>query len=439
MRSLPHLMTRVFDAPLCITKPKLEIILATLNDELDLGLASVDLEAAKVEAAKRDRSRPYYVTSDGIAQISIHGTLVRRAGGLDTLSGLRSYAQIENEVLDAATDSQVRGILLDIDSPGGEVAGMFDLVDQVKEAAELKPMYAAANDNAFSAAFLLASAAEKIFVTRTGGTGSVGALAVHLDQSGANEQAGKKYTVVRSGVRKAEHNPLEPLTEDARSSLQSRVDDVRELFISEVVKNRNLTADHVRSTEAQAYYGEQAMEVGFADKIGTLEDAHRALVESLEAKALGIGKPSQDKEEASTDPRGSDTATTTSPEEAEMDPKDGAEVATEELTAEEMETIEQLRREGALEERQRCARIEQLCKAAGRSDLAGRFIDAELEPYQVGEKLLDLRVQEDGVELDTNVGPEETELGLAADAEPTVQEQQTKIDVEDIYSRLRQA
>ena len=143
------------------------MILSVLNEELNLGIETVDIEAAGLEA--RGRSRPYHVTSDGIAQIAIHGTLVRRVQGLDALSGLRSYDQIREEVLDAATDPQVRGILLDIDSPGGEAAGMFDLMSVLREAAEMKPMYAAANDDALSAAYGIASVAKQIFVTRTGG------------------------------------------------------------------------------------------------------------------------------------------------------------------------------------------------------------------------------------------------------------------------------
>ena len=435
MRSFPHLLARVFDAPLFISRPKLDVILSVLNEELNLGIETVDIEAAGLEA--RGRSRPYHVTSDGIAQIAIHGTLVRRVQGLDALSGLRSYDQIREEVLDAATDPQVRGILLDIDSPGGEAAGMFDLMSVLREAAEMKPMYAAANDDALSAAYGIASVAKQIFVTRTGAAGSVGAIAVHLDESKANEQAGKNYSVLRAGARKAEHNSLEPLTEEGRASLQAELDRLHELFVNEVAESRQLDPQRVRETEAQVYHAENAVTAGFADEVGTLEDAHRALVQELEDGVIGNGDAKEAPENAEEkNPRGSDTATTTSPEEAEMETKDGADVAAMELTAEERARVE---KDAVEKERERVKKIGHLCGIAGRSDLAKKFAESELEPHQVSEKLLELRAQDDGVEIDTAVDPEEIELGPAADAEPTVEEQQAKIDVEDIYSRLRKA
>ena len=405
MKSYPHLMARVFDTPLFISKPKLEVILSVLNEQLELGMETAGVGAADTKSPER----AYHVTSDGVAQIPIHGTLVRRAQGLEALSGMRSYDQIREEVLDAATDPQVRGILLDIDSPGGEAAGMFDLMSDLREAAEMKPIYAAANDDALSAAYGLASIARQIFVTRTGSAGSVGVIAVHLDESKANEEAGKQYTVLRAGARKAEHNSLEPLTEDGRASLQAELDRLHELFINEVAASRQIDPKQVRATEALVYHADNAVSAGFADQVGTLEDAHRALVQELEAGVIGENHTEHEE-------------TNTSGEET--------------MNAEERAQIE---KEAVERERQRVARIEQLCDIAGRSDLAKQFAKGDFEPHQVSEKLLELREKADGVEIDTAVAPEEIELGKAADAEPTVQEQQAKIDVEDIYSRLKQA
>ena len=437
MKSYPHLLARVFDTPLFIDKPKLEVILSVLNNELGLGIEVGQIDAADIK--NRDRSRAYHVTADGIAQIPIHGTLVRRAHALDALSGIRSYEQIRNEVQDAATDPQVRGILLDIDSPGGEASGMFDLMADLREAADMKPVYAAANDDALSAAYGIASVAKQIFVTRTVSAGSVGVIAVHLDESGANEQAGKKYTVMRAGARKAEHNSLEPLTEEGRESLQEELDRLHTLFIDEVAESRNLDPKQVRKTEAQVYHAENAVTAGLADQVGTLEDAHKALVQELEDAVLSINGEETDDDtpgEDSKPERGSDTATTTSLEEAEMETTDGADVAAMELTAEKRARVE---KEAVEKERERVARIEHLCGIAGRPDLAKKFAKLGIEPHQVSEKLLELKANEDGVELDTNVGPEGVELGPAVTAEPTVEEQQAKIDVDDIYSRLRKA
>ena len=93
-------------------------------------------------------------------------------------------------------------MLLDVDSPGGEVGGLFDLADEVFSVREKKPCYAIANDEAFSAAYALASSAHRLFVTSTGGVGSVGVIAIHMDQSGWDEKVGRKYTAVFAGARK---------------------------------------------------------------------------------------------------------------------------------------------------------------------------------------------------------------------------------------------
>ena len=333
--------------------------------------------------------------------------------------------------MDAATDPQVRGILLDLDSPGGEAAGMFDLMNDLREAADAKPIYAAANDDALSAAYGIASVAKQIFVTRTGSAGSVGVISVHLDESKANEKAGLKYTVLRAGARKAEHNHLEPLTEKGRESLQANLDRLHALFISEVAENRHMDPKQVRETEAQVYHADDAVDVGFADRVGTLEDAHRALVQELEEGVIGTREAAVESDtpgeaEDSTIERGSDTATTTSPKEAEMKGTKGAEVAAMKLTAEQKEEV---RKEAVEAERQRVKQIEHLCGIADRPNLASKFAEAGLEPSQVSEKLLEIRAGTDGVEIDTAVGPEDLELGKAATAEPTVQEQQAKIDV----------
>ena len=195
--SYPHRTAqRVFDTPLLISRPKAEIILTALRPKLGLEIPAEVVaahDAALLESGRKRRA--LNITHEGVAVVSVLDTLVGRKYGLDALSGLTSYDELQEEILEAATNPSVRGILLDIDSPGGEVAGLFDLVDVLTEARDLKPIWAVANDNAFSAAYGIATAAERLYVTRTAGVGSVGAIAVHLDRSQANESAGLTYTV----------------------------------------------------------------------------------------------------------------------------------------------------------------------------------------------------------------------------------------------------
>jgi signal peptide peptidase SppA len=293
---LPHLAGRVFGVPLLIQPQKLSVILQAIGPRVGIP-DPVALEEVIVPVAmpmddgldgagpdkERDR-KPYMVTPDGIAVIGISGTLVKKASWLDTESGLQSYESIRSQFGDAVADPRIRGILLDVDSPGGEVGGLFDLADEIFAARQEKPVYAVANDEAFSAAYALASSAEKLFVTRTGGVGSVGVIAVHLDQSGFDEKVGRKFTAVYAGARKNDFSTHQPLTDDARATLQTEIDWLYEIFVGAVGRNRDLKAALVRNTEAGLFYGEKALSAGLADRVGTFDQAVAAVVEAAKAR-----------------------------------------------------------------------------------------------------------------------------------------------------------
>jgi ClpP class serine protease len=132
----------------------------------------------------------------------------------------------------------VRAILLDVDSPGGETGGVFDLADRIRAASRVKPVWAVANDMAFSAAYALASAAERVFVSRTSGVGSIGVIALHADQSAKDEQDGVRYTTVFAGARKNDLNPHAPLSDEAFAGLEAEVNRVYDLFVGTVAQHR---------------------------------------------------------------------------------------------------------------------------------------------------------------------------------------------------------
>lgn len=215
----------------------------------------------------------YDVTPEGIAVIPVFGTLVRRTVGLEAQSGLTSYASLGQQLAEAVADPKVKAILLDVDSPGGEAGGVFDLADQLFAARKAKPIWAVANEEAFSAAYAIAAAASKIYVSRTGGVGSIGVIAVHLDQSQAEADAGLKYTAIYAGARKNELSPHEPLSDPARASLQTEVDRVYEMFVATVARARGFAPDAVKATEAALFFGADAVAAGLADKLGTFDDA----------------------------------------------------------------------------------------------------------------------------------------------------------------------
>ncbi len=289
---LPRLAVRVFDEPLLIRPRKLYVILQAIGPRLGLTTNDVDVIAARMpmddeEDELDDEARagkPYDVTPDGIAIIGVSGTLVKKAGWMDAWSGLQSYEMIRAEFMDAMMDPRIQGILLDVDSPGGEVGGLFDLAGEIFSARKEKPVYAIANDAAFSAAYALASSADRLFVTSTGGVGSVGVIAIHVDQSGFDEKVGRKYTAVFAGAKKNDFNPHEPLSDSARDDLQIQIDSLYDMFVTLVGQNRQMKAALVRNTEAGLFFGAKAISAGLADEVGTRDQALAAVTQAVKAR-----------------------------------------------------------------------------------------------------------------------------------------------------------
>lgn len=204
--------------------------------------------------------------------IPIHGILTKKSEAFDDILGMTSYNQIEVQITKAIEDNDIGTILLDIDSPRGEINGVFDLADFIYNARRKKRIIAIANDDAYSAAYAIASSAEKIFLTRTSGVGSIGVIASHIDQSGFDEKQGIKYTTVFAGKRKNDLNPHEPITSESLESLQGEVDRLYEMFLQLIARNRNLSTEKIKSTEAGLYFGKNAVDIGLADGITILSE-----------------------------------------------------------------------------------------------------------------------------------------------------------------------
>ncbi|MCX3065199.1 S49 family peptidase [Wolbachia endosymbiont of Drosophila pseudotakahashii] len=204
--------------------------------------------------------------------IKVHGILTKNSEAFDDILGMTPYEKIREEIEEALIDEEVETIILDIDSPGGEVNGLFDLSDFIYKARKLKKIIAMTNDDAYSAAYAIASSAEKVLVTRTSGVGSIGVIASHIDQSGFDEKQGIKYTTVFAGKRKNDLNPHEPITSESLESLQKEVDRLYEMFVQLIARDRNLFTERIKSTEAGLYFGERAIEIGLADGITTFSE-----------------------------------------------------------------------------------------------------------------------------------------------------------------------
>jgi HK97 family phage prohead protease len=234
-----------------------------------------------------------YSIRNGIACIKVEGVLFRRNDYLTRYLGLTTYETLRRQIGHAVNNPEVKGILLDIDSPGGQSSGCGELADFIYASRLQKPIFAVANDSAFSAAYWIASAATKIYVDRDGGCGSIGCYMLHCDQSGMDEQRGLSYTYIQAGERKTDGNPHEPLADTAAYALQREVDRVRDSFAFAVARNRNVDAKDIFDTEGGVCFAHACVPL-LADTIGSKDDAVQDLISATGGDPFGIDADSID-------------------------------------------------------------------------------------------------------------------------------------------------
>ena len=272
---LPHMASRLYGTPLLLARSKLDIILNVLGERVGWP-ASVPDAASLAPSVKFARFEPSSVLNlsqdlsslaSGIAVIGVAGSLVRRNIGVDAQSGLMSYLDIAQNLEMAANDPSVSGILLDIDSPGGEAGGVFELAQRIREVNAIKPVWALACDSAFSAAYAIACAASRVLVTQTSGLGSIGVIAMHVDQTARDAQQGYRFTAVTAGEFKGDLSPHEALNKGANTRLQAEVDRLYGLFVDHVASMRAMGPQVVRSTQAGCYFGPESIDIGLADAL----------------------------------------------------------------------------------------------------------------------------------------------------------------------------
>lgn len=289
MTDLPYLASRLYGTPLLIARPKLEVILGVVARKM-AGDTLATPPPANVDAGMTGGLQ----ILEGIAILPVLGTLVRRSSYIGAASGLTSYHDIEAMAEQAFADPMVKAVLLEIDSSGGEAGGVFDLARRLRSLAQTsgKPLWAIADEAALSAAYAIACAADRLWLTRTAEVGSIGVVAVHVDESVADAKAGLNYTFLHAGTHKVDGHPHAPLPAPVAADIQADIDQLHEQFISLVAGFRRLKVEAIRDTEARVYRGEAALQAGLADQIGTRNEAVTALQRQL---AMSAGRSLRNK------------------------------------------------------------------------------------------------------------------------------------------------
>ena len=400
---LPHLAARLYGTPLLLARAKLDVILSVLGERVNWPESEL--------AASLPQARVRIDAPAGVAVIPVVGSLVRRTMGLEPASGFTSYAEIAGMVDAAISDPSVEGLLLDIDSPGGEAGGVFELGERIRAADAAKPIWAVASDSAYSAAYAIGCAASRLVVTRTGGVGSIGVIAMHVDQTARDAQQGYRYTPITAGEQKNDFSPHEKLGPDAHARLQAEVDRLYGLFVTHVAAMRRLDADVVRATEAGIDFGEEAVPAGLVDAVGSLDSviaefgsflvARRARGHAVSSSSRSLATPI-----ASSPSTSMEISTMSHPDTTEKpltdEPAKAPEPESETPVTDEVPATDAQAR--AAENGTNALAIAELCQLAGHPELTARFLAEGASEGQVRKALLASRA--DSPEIRSTIAPD---------------------------------
>lgn len=223
--------------------------------------------------------RKPFAYAEGLAIIPLTGTLINRFNG--SYGGVTGYNFIRSQVTAAMADDDVKGIVFDVNSYGGEAAGCFECSDFLYDLRGSKPMISVVDSNAYSAGYAIPSATDRIVLTPTGGAGSIGVVAMHVNMSEALKQWGYEVEYIYSGKHKVDGNPFQALPDDVRATIQAGVNKGREMFAAKVDRNRGLKPGSASATEAKTYRADEALSLGLIDAVATPQEAVTAFLREL--------------------------------------------------------------------------------------------------------------------------------------------------------------
>ncbi|MFX2611894.1 S49 family peptidase [Enterobacter mori] len=298
-RNLQYVAARTLNQPLLMEPAYARVFFCALSERLGVSriVDAVTGQEIGGDSAKElaidfsssgGRQPKAYRVEQGIAVLPVSGTLVHKFGFLQPKSGITGYDGIVARLQAAIADPDVKGVLLDIDSPGGEVAGAFDTADIIARLRAVKPIWSVASDMACSAGYLLASACTRRLITQTGVVGSIGVVVAHRSVEKALEQAGIDITLIYSGAHKVDGNPYQSLPDSVRDEIQAKIDGNRALFAQRVAGYTGLRQDAVMATEGAVYQGDSAIRIGLANQVVNYADAVSVMAEAIKSKGVSM-------------------------------------------------------------------------------------------------------------------------------------------------------
>ncbi len=267
------------------------VMVAVNKSSLQMDLQNLHAETPESGAIKRDevmeslcaaygfdsraQNKPF-AFQNGVAVIPVHGSLINRFG--QCYGYVTGYNFIRRQRDAAMADPDVTAIVYDVNSGGGEAAGCFELADEAFALRGTKPTISVVDSACYSAAYALASTSDQVVVTPTGGAGSVGVYTMHVDMSKMLEDWGLNITLIHAGDHKVDGHPYAELPDDVRADMQKSVDATYNKFVESVARNRNMSVEAVKATQARCYSADDALALGLIDSVASPLEAIRAFL-----------------------------------------------------------------------------------------------------------------------------------------------------------------
>lgn len=214
-----------------------------------------------------------FIYNEGVAVIPVHGVLINRFNS--SWGFVTGYSYIRSMLRAALADEDVELIVFDVDSPGGDAPGCFELCEEIRASREVKPSIAVVDALSASGGYAIASSASRMVCTPSGSVGSIGVYWIHADLSERHKQMGVKYTIFEApeGGAKMDGAPYGPMSERASKEAQARVVKRWDEFVALVVANRDMTEEAVRETQARVYRADEALALTLIDGVSTPSEA----------------------------------------------------------------------------------------------------------------------------------------------------------------------
>ncbi|MDA1090728.1 MAG: signal peptide peptidase SppA [Proteobacteria bacterium] len=251
----------------------------------------MSLDADQVVERRRLKRRLIFWRVLGIA--AVVAAIIAAVGRFDlvaskdriariTVAGIIVDDQSRDEALKAVADNdKIKALIVKINSPGGTYVGGEALYQSLRKVSEKKPVVAMMGTTAASAGYMTALAGDHIIARASTLTGSIGVLLQTANVTGLMDKIGVKPIIIKSAPLKAQPNPMENFSPEARRVTEELVDDFFDMFVSLVSERRAMTKEKVlKLADGRVFSGRQALANGLVDAIGAEAEARKWLTET---------------------------------------------------------------------------------------------------------------------------------------------------------------